>query len=177
MVQFVAFDSHVEVSGAAILSYVAALGETILPVLAKYGITHPHANGWYPQQAWLDAFRDIAYGDFNTTLDLVAIGMKIPESAVWPPAVQTLEDALFSIDVAYHINHRHGKIGCYRAMAVDDRHIEMFCENPYPCDFDFGIIYGTAKLYAISQGYSVEHDNTAPCRKKGGEYCIYHVQW
>jgi hypothetical protein len=178
MTQFVAFDSNVEVSGAAILSFVAAMGRQILPVLAKHGITDPQPDQWYPQQAWLDSFRELAQGDFSSTLDLVNIGMKIPQSAIWPPEVQTIKDALASIDAAYHMNHRHGEIGCYRATEVGPREMEILCENPYQCDFDYGIIYGTARLYMpVGGGLIVEHDDEAPCRKRGDDSCTYHVKW
>ncbi len=178
MAQFVAFDPDVEVSGAAILSFVEAMSENILPVLARYGIRNPRPDSWHPQQAWLDAFRDVAEGDFGARLDLVSIGMRIPESAIWPPEVRTIEDALYSIDVAYHMNHRNGEIGCYRATQVGAREIEVFCENPYPCDFDYGIIYGTARLYLPSNNNLVViNRDDLPCRNQGADSCTYSVRW
>jgi hypothetical protein len=178
MAQFVAFDPNVEVLGAGVLSYVAAMGKEFLPVLAKHGLPDIKPDGWYPQQYFLDAFRDLAEGGFGATLDLVHVGMKAPENAAWPPEITTIEAALASIDVAYHMNHRGGEIGCYQATTVGNRAVRMFCENPYPCDFDYGLLYATARLYLPSDGtLTVVHDDEAPCRKKGHDSCTYHISW
>ena len=65
-------------------------------------------------------------------LALVSIGMKIPETAVFPPGIDSIESGLNSIDVAYHMNYRGGEIGVYQATTVSERQIDVLCRNPYP---------------------------------------------
>ena len=178
MAQFIAFDPYAEVSGASILSVVHTLGEeAILPLLEKHGITDVTPESWHPQQAWLDVLRELATGDFSAVQDLVHIGITTPENAPWPPEIQTVEDALRSINTAYHMNHR-GEVGYYQAETLDDGLIRMICENPYPCDFDYGLIYGVARAYLPPGTHLVvEHDPEGPCRKRGDDACVYYVQW
>ena len=179
MAQFKARDPRVEVNGAAVLSFAEAIEvfrDLSLQVLAEHGIVDPKEGEWYPQQAWLDAFKEIAEKTGPATLK--AIGKKIPELALWPPDVDTIEKALASIDMAYHMNHRGGDIGHYNFEKTGEQSGKMVCDNPYPCDFDLGIIEATAKRFA-PKGVStnVKHDDSQPCRKKGDDSCTYFVSW
>jgi hypothetical protein len=145
-------------------------------VLAKQGIVDPQAGEWYSQQAWLDAFRDIAEKTGPATLR--TIGRGIPAVALWPPDVDTIDKALASIDVAYHMNHRGGEIGHYAFRKTGARSAEVVCDNPYPDDFDMGIIEATAKQFAPrGASVTVRHDDSRPCRKLGGDSCTYLVSW
>ena len=115
MAQFKAIVPGVEVCGAAVLSVVEGmdLSQTMaLRILKAHGIENPKKDSWHSQQAWLDAFREISEKVGPATLR--RIGTKIPETALWPPTVRTIEDAMASIDVAYHMNHRGGPIGNYK---------------------------------------------------------------
>ena len=178
MAQFVSFDPNAKVRGTTILTYVAALGEAAYPILEKHGLIDIEPDAWYPLQPLLDALKEIYEGDFSAVLDMVHIGMKIPEHVIWPPEIQTLEDALFSIDVAYHMNHADGEVGFYQATQVNEREIEMVCQNPYPCDFDYGLLYAIAQRYLPPDGdLIVFHDENGPCRKYGDDSCTYHITW
>src|SRR5512145_1083471 len=106
MVQFVAFNPGVEVSGAAIAAMTAGLGDAIKPLLAVYGLENFERDGWYSQQSWLDVFKAIDEHEVSATFDLVSIGIKIPESALFPAEIDSIPSALAAIDVAYHMNHR-----------------------------------------------------------------------
>ena len=70
------------------------------------------------------------------------IGKAIPENADFPPEVDNLEKALGPIDVAYPMNHRGGETGHYKLVSYDEEKKEatMVCNNPYPSEFDRGII-------------------------------------
>lgn len=178
MAQFVPFDSNVEVLGAALSSMTAGMGDAILPVLAAHGVFNLEMDGWYPMEAWLAAFKEVADGQTNSMFNLVSIGLAIPENAVFPPQIDSLVSALQSIDVAYHLNHRGGEIGNYHAMQVNARQVDFVCRNPYPCDFDYGIIYGmTRRFCPENMHFTVRHDDHAECRKKGADSCTYHVTW
>jgi hypothetical protein len=179
MTQFVALSVDVEVNGEAVLSAVAGMGAmkiTAIELLKKFGIVHPMPGEWYPQQAWLDAFKEIAEKIGSSTL--YRIGLKIPEFARFPLEIDGVENALRAIDVAYHMNHRGGSIGDYKLTLVGPREAVLVCENPYPCDFDRGIIEAMARRCKPAGSFvSVKHDDGRPCRKAGADSCTYHVTW
>ena len=179
MAQFKAFAAGVEVNGETVLSVVAGLGqnkEAGLQVLEEHGINDPQPGQWYSQQAWLDAFRSIAQGMGPGALR--AIGRSIPSNAQWPPEVDTIEKGMASIDVAYHLNHRGGEIGYYRYEPAGPRSGKMVCRNPYPSDFDLGIIDAVAHKFAPPASFPVVRlDETAPTRKSGADSCTYWVSW
>ncbi len=178
MAQFVSFDPNVKVRGKILLAYIAALGESARPLLEKHGFASVQPDAWYLLQSILDVFKEIYEKDFTAMLDLVHIGMEVPKHVLWPPEIQTIEDALFSIDEAYHMNHKDGEIGTYRTSQAKRREFQIFCENPYPCDFDYGLLYGIARRYLPPDGHLiVEHDPDAPCRKHGEDSCTYSVRW
>jgi len=177
--QFEAVSPKVEVNGAAVLSVVEGMETfkgTALDILARHGINNPQKEGWYLQQSFLDAFQEIAEKIGPVTLQ--RIGSKIPETANWPPKIRTIEEALASIDVAYHINHRGGELGRYRFEKTGKKSGLILCDNPYPCAFDFGIIKATAYRFGGKDAMPVvKHDDHQPCRQKGGESCTYIISW
>lgn len=193
MVQFVAFDKDVEVIGQTVLSVVDGMGpfrQTALRILAEAGIPNPRPEEWYSQQKWLDAFRVLS--DRIGPKTLFQIGEKIPENAIWPPHVDDVPKALASIDVAYHMNHRRfgkplfdpktGKtdegIGHYRFEPVSSRRARVICDNPYPCDFDRGIVESAARKFAPKNAkITVEHTAAHSCRNSGAAFCTYDVSW
>jgi hypothetical protein len=177
MAQFVAFAPDVEVNGQTVRAIVEGLKPfemLALRILSTYGIVDPRPDQWYPQQAWLDAFKHISA---KIGASLYKIGQQIPENAEFPPDIDTVEKALASIDVAYYMNHRGGEIGTYGCEKVDEQRIKMVCRNPYPCDFDRGIITAMAVRFAPNNNVKVIHDDSLPCRKKGDDSCTYWVTW
>ena len=179
MAQFTSFDPNVEVSGQSILLLVDAMGivkRMATKMLAKHGITDVTGKTWYPQQAYLNAFKEI-YEEIGPKT-LKTIGKQVPEKVVaWPPDIKTVEDALASIDKAYHLNNRGGDIGYYRFEKTGERSGKMICYTPYPCPFDEGITEATANKFA-PPGTRVKlvHDKDS-CRMKGGETCTYYLSW
>jgi len=178
--QFKAFDSGVDVSGQAVLSVVEWLGafkEAGLNILAGNGIHDPKPGQWYSQQSWLDAFKTIA--ELVGEASLFYIGEKIPESADWPQGIDSIEQALASIDVAYHLNHRGGEIGHYTFQKTGDRSGKMVCNNPYPCHFDRGIVEAIGTMFKPedSSFVNVVHDDSQPCRRKEADSCTYLISW
>lgn len=179
MAQFRAFSPNVEVNGETVLSIVDGMGAfkpRAMKILEENGIKEPRAGQWYRQQSWLDAFKAIAESLGGTTL--FAIGKKIPENAQFPPQINQVEAALAAIDVAYHMNHRGGEIGAYKFEKTGANTGKMVCPNPYPCEFDRGIVEAMAKKFAPKAfAVKVEHDDSCPCRKKGADSCTYKVTW
>jgi hypothetical protein len=191
MTQFVAFDPRVEVNGRTIMSVLEAIPdykEFARGVLDKNGIHGMRRGSWHSQQSWLNAFRDIAreIGGFT----LYAIGRSIPDSADWPARIETLDEALASIDVAYHMNHRIGTeplydeatgrmaegIGHYTARTIGPGHVQLICDTPYPCDFDKGVIAATANKFKSPRD-AVSIREGPECRKAGAASCTYTVRW
>lgn len=179
MTQFVACSPMVEVCGAGVMSVVEGMGAfktTALQILQNHGISDPKLETWYSQQAFLNAFKEIAEKIGQATLRM--IGNKVPETALWPPNVTTVQQALELLNVAYAMNHRKGEIGSYDFVSLDERSGKMVCDNPYPCSFDWGVIEATARKFSAGQELPfVTHDDSQPCRNKGGDSCTYFIRW
>lgn len=192
MAEYKAFSVAVEVNGQTILSVVKGMPgyeSTALKILQENGISDIQDDNWYPQQAWLDAFKEIASKIGVNTLR--SIGAKIIESAKFPPNVNSVETALSSLDIAYHMNHRvMGKIlfdpdkgvtgegiGHYYFQKKAENEFILTCENPYPCDFDKGLLKGTVEKF-IKPGQKAEflENVKAGCRKSHGQKCTYLVK-
>lgn len=194
MAQFKAFDPKIEVNGQTILSVIDGMGsfeKKGIEILAKHGIAAPKPNNWYSQQAWLNAFEEI-YKDIGEGT-LFQIGKSIPENADWPPEIDNIEKALASIDIAYHMNHRrNGKIlfdpetkemsegiGHYHFEKTGERSAKITCDNPYPAEFDKGIIEAVTRKFKPDDSLlvKVNHSDSPNCRHKGGDTCIYEITW
>ena len=193
MAEFVAFNKNVEVNGRTILSVLDGMKgfeASAKLVLSKNGIENPQPNQWYPQQAWLNAFKEISKTIGEQTL--ISIGQKVPENAEWPPDVNSLETAFQSIDIAYHMNHRiNGTplfnpetgvmlegIGHYHYQKTGEKEITMICENPYPCAFDKGVIKSVANRFKPA-GFKVSFKEGVAmgCRTDGAHKCTYVIYW
>lgn len=197
--QFRPFEDGIEVSGdslGAIVDGFKNYPSVAMKCLSKFGLVKSEPgkppvvdrSGWYPLKDWLLAYEGIANEiGYNS---LYGIGRSIPENAVFPPHINDVFSAVSSIDVAYHLNHRKDGavmfdmqtgmmlegIGHYKAEGFpDENRIVCVCENPYPCDFDRGIISAMASRF--EPGSKTVHDNDAPCRKKGADSCTYIVWW
>lgn len=182
MPEFIAFSPTAEIWGGSLLSMVegmAAAGadrEELLGLLAQRGILDPHRDGWFAQQGLLDALREAGsrFGDGV----LRAAGRAIPRLSRFPPEVETLERALMTLDLAYQVNHRGGRIGHYACRPLGHRRMELFCDNPYGCELDLGILETLMADHGIAASEArLRHAPGTPCRKAGGRACIYHVAW
>ena len=199
MSQFLTFEDGIEVNGTTIMSVANSMTFkfTVKNIFIEAGLPAPEdivadENHWYSQQAWLNAFKIIAEKVGDRTL--YKIGKSIPENAVFPPEIDNIEKALGAIDVAYHMNHRNRAgealfdptrpsdkvfldgIGNYLCKIIPNENMAILtCENPYPCDFDRGIITTMAERFNSTA--TVAHDDSKPCRKQGAKSCNYIVTW
>ncbi len=150
---------------------------------AKYELTK-----WYPLTSFLRAFNRIGreYGGYL----LRQAGANVPKFSKFPPSVVDITSALGSLDIAYHLNHginntplfsletgqKLGGIGHYTTRPVQGKkQIICVCENPYPCDFDQGLIQAVARRFEPSA--TLVHDTPSVCRSKGARSCTYSVTW
>jgi len=182
MAQFVPFQEGVEVYGQTVLAIVNALeaGRTTRSkILDKHGLSDVQLTAWYSQRLLLDAFKEIAETFGMHTL--FAIGEAVPENAIFPPEIDNLEKALQLMDYGYHLNHRGGDIGHYTLTHFDPatHTAVMFCNNPYPSEFDRGLITTMVKKFvpATSLIFDVQRDVTKETRLQGADSCTYNITW
>jgi hypothetical protein len=177
MAEFISFDPNVEVAGQSMLSVLAGMTESAMPLIRKYHLENLDPQKWYPLQPILDFYKEISQSK-NATLNLVSTGMKVPEKAVFPGDIDDIYKAFQALNVAYHAHHRGGDFGDYHYNLVRDRHIAIVAHNPFPCDLDYGIIVGLARRFKPPRGnLHVYHDRRGVCRKQGADQCTYHVTW
>lgn len=194
---FKAFERGIKVNGITVMSIVHGLGS--LNKLAEVfflqvGLPSPKKIvidlGWYSQQKWLNVLKLVE--EIIGENILYKIGRKIPKNLFFSSEDDTIEEALKSINIAYHMNHRNerGEI-LYDPTRPSDRimlegighywfknspvknQIIMVCKNPYPCALDRGVITAIAKNFEPTA--VVTHDDTCPCRKHGADSCTYIV--
>ncbi|ELR73879.1 hypothetical protein C900_00043 [Fulvivirga imtechensis AK7] len=182
MAQFIAYDKKVNVNGQTILSVINAMDygkDTRAAILKKHGLSGIEPEKWYNQQNWLDAFKEIQSSLGEKTLYI--IGKAIPANAKFPPEIDSLEKALGSIDIAYHMNHSKGEIGHYKLAAFDGNKHEavMVCNNPYPSEFDRGIIMAMVSKFRPKDSikYDVQLDASKETRINGADSCTYKISW
>jgi hypothetical protein len=195
--QFKTYEPDIEVLGASLNAVLEAF--SVFPALAqkflkryemvdrRNGRARANPDKWYPLDEFLAAYEAIYTSVGPRTL--FTIGQRIPDAAVFPPTVKDIYTAVKSVNVAYHMNHRkHGQvmfdpstgemlegIGHYGYYAVPgEKRIVSKCQNPYPCEFDMGIMSSMANRFQ-PQSF-VEHD-IGPCRAQGGASCTYVISW
>lgn len=185
------FETGIEVTGISINSVLSSLVSVPLIVdkyLNEAGLPLPpeiDPQSWYPIEKWLTVFKIIAERTGSNTL--LNIGKKIPENAYFPAEMDSIEEGLKSIDIAYHMNHRNAEgqvlykngvllegIGHYLYQIGSNNEALVICENPYPCDFDRGIITAIAQKFKPKA--LIIHESKE-CRKFGSDKCIYRVTW
>lgn len=169
-----------EVIGRSPQSYVAAgesissfAGKQVTTKLAEYGLEEIEPDEWYSLNIPLAMLYDMRdeYGDARVR----NMGQNVPQHVEFPPELSEVDDALRAIDQAYHQNHRGGEIGSYEFEADGPNEGVMICENPYPCEFDKGLIRGVAKKFADNPVQVEEVGDQ--CRADGGQRCEYRVDW
>lgn len=182
MAQFIPFAPNVQVNGQTVLSVVNAIqfGQDFrISLLEKHGLKNVVPDEWYPQEAWLNAFKEIA--DTIGDKTLFTIGKAIPENAKFPPEINSLEIALQAINQAYQMNHKGGKIGHYKLVSFDaeTKKATMECMNPYPSEFDRGIIMTMLRRFKPKDSlqYDVVLATSLPTRLAGAESCTYLINW
>jgi hypothetical protein len=190
MAQFKAFTPGMEVVGGGVLSIIEGMGEfrsMAEAILAQHGLKKIQPDGWYSQQAFLDAFKTIAEKIGPRTL--FACGKQILATIEWPPELDNLEAGLRSIDVLYHRSHRLNNVsmfdektgecrpglGHYTLESLGKSSGVMVCPNPYPSEFDRGII--TAMGRRFKPDFEARLDSTKPTRLKGADSCTYILEW
>jgi hypothetical protein len=194
MAQFKSYEAGIEIMGPNVLAPLEGMGSfrrMAESILADVGLDNVVADDkhWYPLQAYLDAFKSIAEKTGDATL--LQIGKKVMSTAVLPP-MNSIEEALGLMDIAYHMNYRNARgqvlfdpkrnppmlegIGHYKAeLKPGEKKALMHCSSPFPCAYDRGIVTVFAQHYNSTA--KVEHNSSTGCRKTKGDLCQYIVTW
>lgn len=183
MAEYISFQKDVKVNGTSVMSVINSLktGQDYREkVLAKYGIKNPLPTSWHLVDDYLKAFKEMANELGGHTV--FSIGKAVPENAIFPPEIDSLQKALASIDVAYKMNHdRPTGIGYYKLVEFDDkkRTAVLECYNPYPSEFDRGIITTIVRKFKPKDSFKsdVLLDLTKESRLKGGDRCFFNIYW
>lgn len=173
------FDLNAQFLGRALFPAIWGLPKyaqnNMLKILAEHNITDPNPENWYNIKIVIAFYKQLAkdYGP-NTIFDL---GKAIPDNAVFPPGVDSIESGLNLIDMAYNMNHKDGYVGFYKMVSHDleNKKIVMQCYNPYPCDFDRGLFTSMARKF--KDGVRVIVDQSKPTKKKGGDESWYIISY
>ncbi|BCY19494.1 hypothetical protein hrd7_33430 (plasmid) [Leptolinea sp. HRD-7] len=194
MTQSITQTDGVEVNGETVVAVLDGMGnfrEKGREILANNGILAPEAGRWYKMQSLVDALNQIA-GSFRP-ITLTSIGRRLPDLIRFPVGINDIHQALFSMDITYHLNHRkNGKIlydnsarkvldgiGHYYYKYTGPSSAVIVCTSPYPCDYDRGLIDATAlrfKPFAVGDIH-VTHEASDHCRKNGDDFCAFKVEW
>jgi len=155
MAQYKVYDETAEVNLEAILSVVNCLkvGKDIRnKILLKHNIDINNGQ-WFKMQDWLNAFQEISedLGEFN----LFLTGKAVIETAMLPP-MNSLEEALHSLNIGYHMNHKVNDqpafnpetgqlldgVGCYEVVSFDEENRKSVVQHtsPYPWKLVLGVI-------------------------------------
>ena len=193
MAQYQAFESGITTSAISPFlqgGFIASKQKT--DILTKNGIDHLEEGQDYDLQSFLNAFKDL--GENVGEMNLFLIGKSVISETVFPP-MENLQQALQSIDVAYHMNHKKngrtmfdpntGKmtegIGHYELVRFDEANKEaiMVCHTPYPSKFEEGLILQIVRQFKPEGSLmpKVELDETKETRRNGGERCTFKISW
>ena len=177
---FQASSSADQVAGESIKAALDALGiwrAKGVKILAEYGLLEPRPGEWYSFQAYLDALRHMYEKIGPATI--VDIGKRLVLDNPFPAGIDTLEQALSTLDGAYRARHRGAELGFFRFERLGDRRLRLTIRNPYPCELDRGVVQAMAQRFRPEGAMAVRvtHADERQCRKHGAEECVLEVGW
>ena len=149
------------------------------PILEKHGLANIEPDAWYHIDDCLALLQDISE-DGNAMADFVSIGMKIAETAVFPPEFSQLsyKQIMQTWNDAYHFNNKGSDTGDILYEEVSDKHIKMIHRTPFPDDYLYGGMYGAARRFLPpGSRMTVYYDETETRRDLGGDLTIVHIEW
>ncbi len=193
--QYIPFQSDVQILGNAIESTIANVGPfraLTIEAMVKTGACPPgtkqlEPQRWYSHKGYLTALRLCAERFGETMLNKA--GAEVIRNAVFPRSVTNIHAAFAALDAVFHMNHaiagqplfdpstgtmRDG-IGHYHYERCGARNIVMRCENPYPCEFDRGVLTTLARRFEPLA--LITHIDLHECRQRGGSVCAYEITW
>ena len=161
--------------GAALQAFIRGLGHSqrlVDQILKDNGLTRIDAEQWYDLNTARAIYMAIArqVGDRS----LHAVGLKMIESAPFPPEITDVTSVLASLGAAYHMNVRGTNIGDITCTFLDEHSAMVICSTPFPCALERGIVQGCCKKFGALA--LIEHGSDG-CRDQGAPACTYRVTW
>lgn len=148
MKKYIASTPQAEVIGSALLAYEEAVHyREFQAILKRFDLVKIDAETWYPQQLTLDIQKTIKEQPGGSR-SLISIGMKIIETAKFPP-MKSLEEALDAFASSYPLNFRYqSPQDVISAHRLSDRHIRVINSSPHSDEMIYGYIYAMIKRFA-----------------------------
>ncbi|MEM6284734.1 MAG: hypothetical protein AAF787_21270 [Chloroflexota bacterium] len=144
-----------KISGFAMQAFQKSISaDQIMPtferVMKDYGYesTDIDMAGWYPLQMYFDICKDLldTSGD---ALILVSIGMKVIESAQFPPEINSIATGMTLLKDTHHLNLQNvPEHDGYHSLKIEDKQVTFVEQTAFPHDVMYGYIYGLSKRYA-----------------------------
>ncbi len=151
-----------------------------LPLIKKYGYHDLNPAGWYPLQVFLDFLSEL-FKMPNQTLNLVAIGMSIAETALMPPELKnpTFAEMVEGWNAHYQANFRNGDVGRKTTIKLGDQHYKVINEGTkMPDDMEYGVLYGFARRFLPPDTqFEIWFDEDVSNMDNGGQQTVLHVSW
>jgi len=187
----------IEVSGRVIYGLIQAFGlfkalASQLLLAERIGQAGPDGliivepESWYPFDAFMRAFDRTSEQLSDSVLH--QIGVTVGKTAEEPIPIKDMKTFAQVLDQGYHMHHRkNGRlmldhstgqvlegIGHYRYREQPDGTMEIETDNPYPCSFDKGLLFGgLRRVHAVG---AILHDDSHQCRKRGKKSCVYVIK-
>jgi hypothetical protein len=148
--------------------------ETIFP---KYGVTEIAATDWYPVPMVMELYQLLDKLP-NSGPNFVAIGIKVVDTGVFPPNIQTVHDAMNLLAASTDMALRNcDTTGWWKVDVLSPTHIVVEENTPYPHDLLYGYIYGLTRRYKPKEaGFKVirTFKNEADPNADGA---VYDITW
>ncbi len=144
----------------------------IQKILSDYGVEGIDPERWY-ELNWAISFYTTIEKQVGSRA-VTAVGLKMIETAPFPPDLKTVRDVLASLDAAFHLNARGPSTGSIVTTFDDDRSATIVWTAPGPCALNLGIIQGCCTRFGARA--LVEHGATG-CMERGAPSCTYLVTW
>jgi len=179
MAEYSAFDSSVEIIGQTLLTNIKSfpdyMKETALKIFEENGLVNINPENWFKQQKLLDAQKQIGTKFGSNTLFL--IGKNIPDNAIFPPGIDSIEKALNTLNMAYKMNHRGDNVGFYKLMGHDKtaKRLIIQSKTSYPEELEKGLITSLARKFETA--VVVELVPGKPSRKNGADESWFSITY
>lgn len=165
-------------SGASIQSVLSAMDTNIQPILDRHNLGTIDPDEWYSHVDYLNVFNDLVAEDNNVMFELVNIGMKILDNAIFPPNVDSVETALGSLNAYYKLNNKDDDGGW--DVQIDGQTAICTSTTPFPPDLEYGILYAMVRRF-VKRGERaiVEYQDLSMRTGTKGVHapCVYKVSW
>lgn len=174
----------VKVKGSVVMTAIDAFpnhSSIIMKLLKSKGIEFVYNDNWYPLEKWLECLNEIER-KFSKII-LFEMGEKIMRNAVFPSQIKTMYDVLFGLNVAYHLNHRSGRIGYYRLEEFNNvrKYAIMKCHTPYNSEYEKGALQGIGNKFLSSESsFTVSVSllkMKEPSKTDGGTTNYFKIKW